>query len=1123
MTGRSGRCVVTDKLPPSDLRARQDALDPERSFIVQAPAGSGKTELLIQRILGLLTTVQKPEEVLAITFTRKAAAEMQDRLLAALVQASTEPEPVEDYRRQTWQRARRVLQQDQRLDWNLIQNPSRLQIMTIDSFCSSLSRQMPWLARLGEQPGIAEDAEALYRQAAENLLLKLESDSPASRHIETVLRQIDNHLVNLRSLIISMLAKRDQWIRHIIYESDGSRGLLEESLGRYVDGVISDCSSLFGPELRSELTAMALYAAENLDAAGGVNSLTSFIGYGGDLTEGGLCRAQWVELSGLLLTGKGQLRKQVTVRDGFPADKTEPAARMKERMLALLEQLASDASFLPALQWIRKLPDSQYQERQWLVLQSLVRLLPLAVIELREVFRAAGQIDFIEVAGSARLALGSVETPEDLLLQLDATINHILVDEYQDTSYTQYDLLQKLTAGWQPDDGRTLFIVGDPMQSIYRFREADVGLFLKAVKDGIGPVRLEPLALSSNFRSQGSLVAWHNRTFAPLFAPAGDILTGAVPYTRATEINRHISAQPVHFTCFAGRDDASEAEKILAIIRTAQDRDPDGSIAILVRSRNHLEETIKILKKNSIHYQAQDLDQLGDRPVAHDLAALTRALLHPADNVAWFSVLRAPWCGVSLNDLLVLSGENLLLQRILSDQPQFEMFETLSAEGTRALSRLRQVVNTALDKKGRVGLRQLVESTWLQLGGPAVLDQAGLADAARVFNLLDELDYGGGLESFESLADGLRKLFASPDPLAGPQLQIMTIHKAKGLEFDTVIVPGLGRPPRGDDKQLLRWLEHPDYGLMLAPVPPAGDDEDDIYRAIGDIQKLRASHETLRLFYVAATRARNELHLLGHVRESGGEFRPEANSLLDAIWPTVEDSVEIITTEPQADAGIRNAVIRRLSPDWQLPEMPDAVDVTDRSTITASEIGDKTVYASSRFSLRSEEGRIIGTTVHSWLEKAARHGLTESCIEKLPPDISSELNIQGIPADRLQPCTDRVISCLRNTLASERGRWILGNHRASESELELSGMINNQLVHASVDRTFIDDDIRWVIDYKTSAPGKGMQREDFLDNEVEAYETQIRTYMDLFRCIDIDREIRGALYFPAIDAWREVT
>src|SRR6202158_4379566 len=135
-------------------------------------------------------------------------------------------------------------------------------------------------------------------------------------------------------------------------------------------------------------------------------------------------------------------------------------------------------------------------------MQASVSVLTLAVAELQIAFRENGRVDFQELLIRASRALGNADSPTDLALALGHRIQHILVDEFQDTSYTQFELLEKLTAGWEPDDGRTLFLVGDPMQSIYRFRQADVSLFLKARLNGVGGLRLEPLTLRVNFRSR---------------------------------------------------------------------------------------------------------------------------------------------------------------------------------------------------------------------------------------------------------------------------------------------------------------------------------------------------------------------------------------------------------------------------------------------------------------------------------------------------------------------------------------------------------------------------------------------------------------------------------------------
>ena len=173
--------------PPPDAAQRARVLDPGGSFIVQAPAGSGKTELLIQRYLALLGSVESPEEIVAITFTRKAAAEMRERVLQAL-EARKDP---------------------------LAQNPARLRIQTIDSLALSLTRQMPVLSRFGAQPQNVEDAGELYAAAARATLALVEDSGSVAAHIERLLEHLDNDAGRVEGLLAGMLARRDHWIRHL--------------------------------------------------------------------------------------------------------------------------------------------------------------------------------------------------------------------------------------------------------------------------------------------------------------------------------------------------------------------------------------------------------------------------------------------------------------------------------------------------------------------------------------------------------------------------------------------------------------------------------------------------------------------------------------------------------------------------------------------------------------------------------------------------------------------------------------------------------------------------------------------------------------------------------------------
>ena len=212
---------------PRDLAARLQALDPSRSFLVQAPAGSGKTELLTDRILALLPTVSRPEEIVAITFTRKAAAEMQARVLFKL-QAGLGPAPENEQARRSWDLAQKALAHDAKRGWNLLRHPARLAISTIDAFCASLVRGMPWLSALGGMPEIVNDASTHYEAAARaTLALAGEYDA-----VSVLLSHLDVDMDAAAQAIASMLRYRDQWLPLLHHGTD--RQALQQALAEAI-------------------------------------------------------------------------------------------------------------------------------------------------------------------------------------------------------------------------------------------------------------------------------------------------------------------------------------------------------------------------------------------------------------------------------------------------------------------------------------------------------------------------------------------------------------------------------------------------------------------------------------------------------------------------------------------------------------------------------------------------------------------------------------------------------------------------------------------------------------------------------------------------------------------------
>ncbi|HET7371387.1 MAG TPA: UvrD-helicase domain-containing protein [Gammaproteobacteria bacterium] len=1108
-----------------DTAARREALDPERSFIVQAPAGSGKTELLTQRYLRLLATVESPEQVLAITFTRKAAGEMRDRVLNA-VEAAAGDEPTEPHKVQTWKLARAVRERAAERGWRLADYPARLRIETLDAFAGSLTRRLPLTAGLGMTPRVAERARELYVEAARRTLAALDEQGGWSDAVAALLGHLDNDVHQLESLLVAMLAKRDQWLRLIARGSE--REALEAALAREVQTQLEALRASVPMALADELVELSCAAADNLVRAGSDSAqcVCAELAALPDATPGHA--PLWRGLADTWQARSQQnWRKRLTKREGFPTDQKA----LKQRAMALLARLADEPDFRNRLAAVHTLPPTTYNDAQWKILQALIELLKLAAAQLQLVFGEQGSVDFIEIALRALRALGEPEAPTDLALALDYRLQHILVDEFQDTSWSQFALLERLTAGWSPGDGRTLFLVGDPMQSIYRFREAEVGLYLRARREGIGDVRLEPLSLGVNFRSTAAIVGWINEAFATLFPAAEDVAAGAVPYAAA--IGRDGDRQGgVEVVARIDADGEDEAARIVALIEARRQAAPDDTIAILTRTRGQVAATMAALREAGLKAQAVELENLAAQPVVQDLAALTRALAHPGDRVAWLSILRAPWCGLTLADLVALTGDDggkqPLLEAITAGG---HAHPALSAYGRQRLDRLAAALMPAVENWRRQPLRRLVEQTWLALGGPAcVASAADLDNADAFFALLEELDEAGDLSDAAVLDERLAELYAQPAPDADERLQVMTIHKAKGLEFDTVILPALERRPRSDLRQLLLWLERPRNGaepdFLLAPIAAADDGADPLYDGLKVLRDQQDEFEQLRLLYVAATRARRRLYLVGNVHsreddDGRGVAAPPASSLLAKLWPRVErDFDQALAAAPEAataEAGKpARQVLRRLSANWTLPAPP-------RIDWRGSDLPDVASDAVVEFSWAGETARQVGVLVHALLDRIAREGIeqwTTARVAALAPLLEERLRWQGVAPADLEATRARVVAAVSATLADERGRWLLAAHDEAASEFALSGVVGGRPVSGVIDRTFVDEQgVRWIVDYKTGGH-EGSDRQAFLERERERYRGQLDTYASLFAASE-QRPQRLGLYFPLLSGWIE--
>ena len=1121
-------CDGPSALLRADEVARLRALEP-RSFIVEAPAGAGKTELLSQRYLMLLATVAHPEEIVAITFTNKAAAEMRNRILGNLQGAAAGQRPVEAHRQTTFELATAVLARSNELGWQLLDQPERLRILTIDALCGALARQMPLLSRFGSQPEVTDDAQPLYLEAAEQTLALLESGLPGvSDVVAAVLAYLDNDSVRLCRLLGKMLATRDQWLHNAHAGLDSA-----DVLRQLVDDEIADVASLFDAELQRELMPLVCFAADNVEDDA---SLALLRGWYEPLATDHGALPRWLALCDLLLTGQDEWRKVLNRNQGFPAG--APGKPHKDAMLAQLVALRGRVGLDGVLARLRRLPLAEACEDEGAIVSNLAALLRLASATLWQVFQARGQTDFIEVAQRALQALGDDAGPSELALRLDYRLRHLLVDEFQDTSPVQIRLLERLTAGWMPDDGRTLFCVGDPMQSIYRFRKADVGLFLQAAHGGIGEIPLERLQLTRNNRSCPEVVDWVNGAFAGLFPSQDNVARGAIRYRPfvATRASLPGAGVEVHPLCVPPEFDAAEAdrleaERVMAIIDRTWAEDPARDIAVLVRARTHLAPLVAEIRASrpDLRYQAVEIEALGGRQWIADLITLTRALCHRADRIAWLALLRAPWCGLCLADLHRLAADDryATLPALFNDETRVA---SLSEDGQVRLAHLRTVIDDALAHQGRQGMARWIEGVWLQLDGPALLPDAGAAqDVEAWFDLVERLEADGSFD-LERLQPEVDKLYAAPDPGADGRLRFMTIHKSKGLEFDTVILPGLQRSVGQNDTPLLRWeevaLSDGGTGLVVAPLTARGNGgAPATYHYLQALEAERSGNEDLRVLYVASTRTIRALHLVGVSRLNAdtGQALAPGGTPLRMMWPVLAPQFEsstALTPEPPDPQGFMPPYedfvppllrVRAVGQPAALPAEPP-----DGDARSAVEIEDAS--PSGRQVL--EAG--IGTLVHRYLELIARSGVEAwpvHRIERLRPAMVRWLSLEGHDPAVAESASARIVAMLTRTVASETGRWVLAQRDEAASELALATASDAAIRIHVVDRTFVEDGTRWIIDFKSATLAQPHDDAAVAAHAAQ-YLDQLARYATLFR--GDGRPLRCAIYYTAYDRLVEV-
>ena len=603
------------------------------------------------------------------------------------------------------------------------------------------------------------------------------------------------------------------------------------------------------------------------------------------------------------------------------------------------------------------------------------------------------------------------------------------------------------------------------------------------------------------------------------------------------------------------------------------------AVAVLGRARTALAPIATALREARIPFRAVELENLKDRPEILDAASLARALLNPEDRVAWLGVLRAPWCGLSLAELHAVAGSDDTSRPLAPVPEQLrERLDLLSAESRKSAERILAAFASVPHLRNMLPAGSpgtILQQLWLSLGGNSCVDATSRTNVDLFWKLLDRLPGGEQDLTGQALDAALEDLFALPDPAASSEcgVQLMTIHKSKGLEFEVVLVPDLHVRGGNNKPELLSWLERgiadPDESddlteFLVAPLQFKGDDRGKTRQWVDRIRRERESQEMRRILYVAATRAREELHFFAQPAckiedDQSRSLQEPRNCLLETAWPALGEEIRARFDEwniaAQASAANKDLVIdtiaatgqsnliimppparptflRRLPPEFQASHVVSPTLNLQENVIG---LGDANPYQRHQ---GGQISRALGNAVHKLLEELARLRLTldwdsaTAALENFRPRITASVRSAGVSLAEANNITAQAFACALNAAHDPIGQWILSPHPNAFSESGWAGIVSGNLRLVRVDRLFragleplqSGNDALWILDYKTSHI-ESVDPSSALPVFRATFAPQLQMYATVLRNLHSpDLQLRAGLYYPRMSLfdWWEI-
>jgi len=1101
------------------------------NITVQASAGSGKTYLLVSRILRLMLEGAEPDSILAITFTRKAAAEMQQRLLQRLQQLALCDEATLDTQLRALQlepdaalrqRARQLYQQ-------LLQTPHTVRTTTFHAFCQELLRRFPLEADVPPGFELVERTTALLDEAHEALMVTA-AQNPAGDAARALQQLFDElQLSNTRTALRQFVTYRSDWWVYTRGQTDpvtGACAQLQEQLG--IDPGTDPRQAFFTDAVRRQKLARCaelLAQHPNKGNNEAVEQLQVALDTHQDLD------ARHAALSPVFLTQKGEPRKRdanQTLRkklgDAGAEELIELHHQLCEELLALQQQLAARRNYYLNCAWYRA-GDALLQHYQRIKIER--RLL-----------------DFTDLEWKAYLLLNDADNASWVQYKLDQRIAHLLVDEFQDTNPTQWQLLLPLLEelAQESERQRSVFLVGDTKQSIYRFRRAEPRLFDTATEWLESHLAAHRYPLNTSWRSAPAIMDFVNHLFTRdpqlqqqipdfpehqthhrslwgeviLLPPAQD--SDADPGPTDGLRNPLLQPRPEQTTSRHRQEAQTLATEIRRLIDAplpVQDN-PDqparpveyDDILLLVRSRTHLPDYEQALREADIPYLSGNRGTLLESIEVQDMLNLLNWLSMPFDNLALAGILRSPLFAVDDEALMQLARE--------TSGNWFERLAQLAAAlpPDAPLRRAHDHLVRWSELAGRIPVHDLLDRIYSEANVlaryraafPAHLVPRVMANLVRFQELALEMD-SGRYPSLMTFAQWLKELRQSdddaPDEPAGAgqqaRVRIMTIHGAKGLEAPVVFLidSARGEPRARAHEALIEWpagAPCPSHFLLQ----PGRNWRDTLSEAIITRAETAARREEANLLYVALTRARQRLYISGSLprKEEQNSWYQQIAGAFDVNPAELESPVTLVSSNPPP------APPARLTPTLFSPPEPDP-RLRQRLTLATrtAEIAPSRRSNGQSGGIADEDGRNRGVIIHRCLEWLCRE-----------PNLSEQTALQRLAGEAT---TAQLAQWWQEAVQTFRAPQLTdifhpAAHVRCHNELPLLYRHQGQTVNGVIDRLLIDGDRIHLIDYKTHRAA--------LDDPAAVaagYREQMRLYAEGVRQLWPDRELRVSLLFTA--------